>query len=105
MFLLLVGGDEDHLQLLPVLGALLEAAVELTQATVELLTWCVQAAAEKEPEQRHSGAQGANVHLGFLTVDEPLPEQTLQELRHDEARRRRHFRRKKKKKKRPGGGV
>lgn len=81
MFLILVRGDEDDLQLVLVLGALLEPAVELAQAAVELLTGAVQAAAEEEPDQGQSGAQGLHVHLGFLAVDEPLPEQTHQKLR------------------------
>lgn len=81
VFLLLVRGDEDDLQLVLVLGALLEAAVEVAQAAVELLAGAVQAAAEEQPDQGQPGAQGLHVHLGFLAVDEPLPEQTHQKLR------------------------
>lgn len=82
MLLVLVGRDEDDLQLVLVLGRLLEAAVELAQAAAELPAGAVQAAAEEQPDQGQLGAQGLHVHLGFGAVDEPLPEQTEQKLRH-----------------------
>lgn len=53
---------------------LFEPAVKLTQAAIELLARSVQAAAEEEPNQGQLGAQRLHVHLGFLAVDEPLPE-------------------------------
>lgn len=64
------------------LGRLFEAAVKLAQAAVELLARGVQAAPEEQPDQGEPGAQRLHVHLGFLAVDEPLPEQTHQKLRH-----------------------
>lgn len=82
MFLVLVGRDEDDFQFVLVLGRLLEPAVKLAQAAVELLARRVQAAAEEEADQGELGAQRLHVHLGFLAVDEPLPEHTQQELRH-----------------------
>lgn len=80
MFLVLVGGDEDDFQFVLMLGRLFEPAVKVAQAAIELLARCVQAAAEEEADQRELGAQRLHVHLGFLAVDEPLPEQAHQEL-------------------------
>lgn len=80
MFLVLVGGDEDDFQFVLMLGRLFEPAIKVAQAAVELLARCVQAAAEEEADQRELGAQRLHVHLGFLAVDEPLPEQAHQEL-------------------------
>lgn len=82
VFLVLIGRDEDDLQFVLVFRRLLEPAVELAQAAVELLARGVQAASEEEPDQGELGARRLHVHLGFLAVDEPLPEQTHQELRH-----------------------
>lgn len=80
MFLVLVGGDEYDFQFVLMLGRLFEPAVKVAQAAIELLARCVQAAAEEEADQRELGAQRLHVHLGFLAVDEPLPEQAHQEL-------------------------
>ena len=64
---------------------LFEPAVELAEAAVELFARRVQAAAEEEPDQGELGAQRLHVHLGFLAVNEPLPEKTHQKLRHRDA--------------------
>ncbi|KAG7253482.1 hypothetical protein CRUP_004240, partial [Coryphaenoides rupestris] len=83
VLLVLVGRDEHHLQLVPVLGGLLEFAVKLPEARVELAARRVLAAAEVEAEQGHSAAQRLHVHLGLLAAaDQPLSQQTHQELRH-----------------------
>lgn len=74
MFLVLVGRDEDDFQFVLVLRRLFEPAVKLTQAAVKLLARGVQAASEEEPDQGQLGAERLHVHLGFLAVDEPLPE-------------------------------
>lgn len=84
MFLVLVRRDEDDFQFVLVFRRLFEPAVELAQAAVELFARRVQAAAEEEPDQGELGAQRLHVHLGFLAVDEPLPEKTHQKLRHRE---------------------
>ena len=85
VLLVLVGRHEDHLQPVPVLGGLLEAAVELRQAGVELAARRVLAAAEVEADQRQPAAQRLHVHVGLLGAHQPLPEQAHQELRHRRA--------------------
>ena len=82
MFLVLVGRDEDDLQFILMFRGFLKFAVKLTQAGIELLARGVLAAAEVEPDQGQPAAQRLHVHLGLLTVDQPLSEQTHQELRH-----------------------
>jgi len=86
VFLVLVGRDEHHLQLVPVLGGLLERAVEVPEAGVELAARRVLATAEVEAEQGHSAGQRLHVHLGLLlaaaAAHQPLSQQTHQELRH-----------------------
>ena len=82
MFLVLVGRDEDDLQFVLMFRGFLKFAVKLTQAGVELLARGVLAAAKVEPDQGQPAAQRLHVHLGLLTVDQPLSEQTHQELRH-----------------------
>lgn len=85
MFLVLVRRNEDDFQFVLVFRRLFEPAVELAQAAVELFARRVQAAAEEEPDQGELGAQRLHVHLGFLAVNEPLPEKTHQKLRHRDA--------------------
>lgn len=72
------------------LRRLFKPAVELAQAAVELFARRVQAAAEEESDQGEPGAQRLHVHLGFLAVNEPLPEKTQQKLRHRDAQHPEH---------------
>lgn len=82
VFLVLIGRDEDDFQFVLVLGGGFEVAVEVRQAAVKLAARRVHAAAEVEADEREPAAQRVHVHLGFLSGDEPLSEQTYQELRH-----------------------
>lgn len=82
MFLVLIGRDEDNFQFVLVLGGCFEVAVEVCQAAIELAARRVHAAAEVEADERDPAAQRVHVHLGFLSGNEPLSEQTYQELGH-----------------------
>lgn len=82
VLLVLIGRDEDNFQFVLVLGGCFEVAVEVRQAAVKLAARRVHAAAEVEADEREPAAQRVHVHLGFLSGDEPLSEQTYQELRH-----------------------